>query len=126
MDQEITRSFGRNLRLKSSEDFQKVRKQGRKHSTKSFLIYILPNTNNTTRLGLIVGRHAGCAARRNRLKRLLREFFRLNNEAFPLSADIVISVKKENTSVKDYKDVETELLAALKMSRRDHASGGKS
>src|SRR3972149_3411552 len=126
MGQGISRPFGRNLRLKSSEDFQRVRKQGRKHSTRSFLIYILPNTSDIRRLGLIVGRHAGCAARRNRLKRLLREFFRLNKEAFPLSADIVISVKKENTSVKDYKDVETELLAALKMSRRDHASGGKS
>src|SRR3989304_8562840 len=108
MDQEITRSFGRNLRLKSSEDFQKVRKQGRKYPTRSFLIYILPNTNGIRRLGLITGRHAGCAARRNRLKRLLREFFRLNKEAFPLSADIVISVRKENTFVENYKDVEAE------------------
>lgn len=70
------------------------------------------------RLGLIVGRHAGCAARRNRLKRLLREFFRLNKEAFPLSADIVISVKKENIFVKNYKDVEAELSAALEIARR--------
>jgi len=70
------------------------------------------------RLGLIVGRHAGCAARRNRLKRLLREFFRLNKEAFPLSADIVISVRKENTFVENYKDVEAELSTAFKMPRR--------
>ena len=76
-------------------------------------------------MGLIVGRHAGCAARRNRLKRLLREFFRLNKEAFPLSADIVISVKKENASVKGYKDVEAELSTLLKTPRRDHISGGK-
>ncbi|MFZ3072687.1 MAG: ribonuclease P protein component [Thermodesulfobacteriota bacterium] len=118
MDQRINLSFGRNLRLKSSEDFQKVRKQGRKHSTRSFLIYILPNINGIRRLGLIAGRHAGCAARRNRLKRLLREFFRLNKEVFPLSVDIVISVRKENASVKRYKDVEAEFLAVFKAPRR--------
>ena len=111
------RSFGRNLRLKSSEDFQKVRKQGRKHSARSFLIYILPNTSGLRRLGLIAGRHAGCAARRNRLKRLLREFFRLNKEAFPPSVDIVISVRKENAAVKNYKDVEAEFSTVFKTPR---------
>jgi ribonuclease P protein component len=45
------------------------------------------------RLGLVVTRRFGKAARRNRMKRLLREFFRRHQDQLPYR-DLVIMAKK--------------------------------
>ncbi|MBI5642339.1 MAG: ribonuclease P protein component [Deltaproteobacteria bacterium] len=100
-------SFSKNERLLRPEEFAKVRKLGKRYYTKSFVLYLLPNELDIQRLGLSVGAKAGNAVRRNRIKRLVREFFRLNKVSFPESSDILISVKSAS-HIKDYKDVEAE------------------
>jgi ribonuclease P protein component len=59
-----------------------------------FLVIIKPNNLGRTRLGLTVGRSTGGAVRRNRIKRLLREFFRRSNNRLPPSRDIIIIALK--------------------------------
>lgn len=44
-----------------------------------------------TRLGLIVGRKCGNAVERNRLKRLIREAFRLEQRRFPDGLDVLVA-----------------------------------
>jgi len=51
------------------------------------------NDVSMRRLGLTVGKKTGNAVARNRIKRLLREYFRHNKARFPDSNDIVISAK---------------------------------
>ena len=46
------------------------------------------------RLGLAVSKKIGNSVRRNRVKRLIREFFRLQQHDFILSADIVVEPKR--------------------------------
>ena len=55
----------------------------------------LANTLAYNRLGISVQRKAGNAVRRNRIKRLIREVFRLHRDRFPQSADIVLTVRPE-------------------------------
>jgi len=50
---------------------------------------MLKNVLGITRLGIAVGRKAGNACARNRIKRRLREYFRLNREKMPPETDIV-------------------------------------
>lgn len=46
------------------------------YKTPHFLVYVLRNSVSWCRLGLTVSRKVGNSPQRNRVKRLLREFFR--------------------------------------------------
>jgi ribonuclease P protein component len=50
---------------------------------------MLRNPLGITRLGITASRKVGNACARNRIKRRLREYFRLNRDKMPPGADIV-------------------------------------
>ena len=56
-------------------------------------VYALPNDLGHPRLGLSVSRKVGVAVRRNRIRRLLREAFRLMQHDFPAGYDLVVVVR---------------------------------
>ena len=76
-----------------------------------------PGTGNApvpARLGLTVGRKVGNAVARNRLKRVLREFFRLHQALLEDPLDIVVVPKRSvDARHASLREVEKELLAAL-------------
>lgn len=105
--------FTKKDRLLKSGDFTAVFKEGKKTHTKSFMVCIFKKNNEQTgkkRLGISVGSAVGNAVRRNKLKRLIREYFRLNKIQIlqNITADIVINVKKDNQA-QSFKDVAEEL-----------------
>lgn len=110
-------SFKREDRLLSKKDFLKIRKKGIRLLTGSFIIFAHKNNYSFNRLGIAASVRVGNAVRRNRIKRLLREFFRLNKNIFPESTDIFISVKKE-ARVNKLSVVELELTRAAKKLRQ--------
>ena len=57
---------------------------------KTVVIRALPNGQGYSRLGLSVGSKVGSAIKRNRVKRLLREAYRLNRDKLTVPCDLVI------------------------------------
>lgn len=100
--------FPKRCHLRKSSDFQRVRHAGKRYHTAHFIIVVLERSNSLTRLGLTVSRKVGGAVQRNRVKRLIREFFRLHFSRLPQGIDISVIAKKEATGM-DYARVCDEL-----------------
>jgi ribonuclease P protein component len=88
-------SFSNNEKILNRADFVKLNRSGKRLYTKHFTLIINENGQGVTRLGVTVTRKMGNAVRRNRVKRLIREFFRLNKKQLPQGHDIVIIAKKD-------------------------------
>ena len=86
--------FRRGDRLKKRYEFKQVQLSGRRIHTPHFLIVVQPNALQTTRLGITVTKKVGSAVQRNRIKRVVREVFRLNRPLFPASHDVVFIAKR--------------------------------
>jgi ribonuclease P protein component len=86
-------NFGKEERIRRRADFLRISRDGAKYQTGHFRLSMCPNSLPRRRLGITVGKHVGTAVKRNRVKRLLREFFRLNKARLPASTDIVVVAK---------------------------------
>lgn len=88
-------SFSPINKLRKSSQFKSCREQGLRFYSRSFALTVMnrPADGLGPRLGLAVSRKVGTAVCRNRVKRVLREFFRLIRNNCPIDADIVIAAK---------------------------------
>jgi ribonuclease P protein component len=83
-----------------------------------------PNGLAISRIGLSVSRKVGTAPHRNRIKRRLREAFRLSRPALPSGFDLVIVVRPHKPlRVGEY---QTRLATALSRAVKSWASDGRS
>jgi len=62
---------------------------------KGFSLICTPNSTGASRLGISIHRKIRGAVRRNRLKRIIRESFRLWQNTYPPGADIVFAVRPD-------------------------------
>jgi ribonuclease P protein component len=80
-------------RIRATADFDNVYKNGRRAGDALFGIAFRANEAGVVRLGMSVGARAiGNAVARNRLRRLIRESFRLRQRELP-GIDIVITAR---------------------------------
>ncbi len=70
------------LRLRKTWEYRLVGKMGCKFYTPHFVLLVLDNNKEKARLGVTVSRRVGNAVKRNKVKRLIREFFRINQFHF--------------------------------------------
>lgn len=77
------------LRLCRTEDFQRLRREGRSHPSRLLLMSVSPNELPHNRYGFIVSKQLGKAVRRNRIRRRMREAVRLLHPQLRTGYDIV-------------------------------------
>lgn len=134
-------TFSKAERLLKPEEFRSALERGRRLSTRSFRVCIAENGLGRNRLGVSISAKVAPSVKRSGIKRLVREFFRLNKERLSRGAgggegagaarktgaeaarrqgaapekaslDILISVKRTDY-INTLEDVEDELLPLL-------------
>ncbi|MBU0484252.1 MAG: ribonuclease P protein component [Proteobacteria bacterium] len=78
--------------LTKTWEYKKVYGQGKRLKGDQFTIIYTPNGRDENRLGVSV-HGVKTAVKRNRIKRIIREFYRHNSLFIPLSVDIVFAVR---------------------------------
>ena len=66
------------LRIKKQADFQRLFQKGKRASSPSLTLLYRPS--DKMRMGVSIGKKHGKSVQRNRIKRLMREAFRLNQD----------------------------------------------
>lgn len=101
--------------IKLNKDFKRLYYRGKSVVRGNVVIYALKNRNNANRLGITCGKSIGKAVRRNRVKRLLREGYRLLEDRLQTGYDIVLVARvraitsKEKHIIKDLEFAFSEL-----------------
>lgn len=105
-------TFGKDERLLRRKEFSALFQTGKRIRSEYLTVILGESRSGIRRIGLVVGKKVGKAVRRNRMRRLLREFFRLNKHRLPVSQDILIVARKDFSFMK-YQDLCSELEKVL-------------
>lgn len=76
--------------LNQNRDFLQLYKRGKKIVSPYLVIYVRKTRRSYNRLGITVGKKVGCAVKRNRAKRIIRQAYRETEALFPTGIDLVI------------------------------------
>ena len=106
--------FPRARRIASTRDFDRVYELKQRVGDNHLLIFAAPNLVPTTRIGLSVSRKHGNSVVRHRIKRLLREAYRLEQHELPEGLDLVLIPRLGAvSSVDDYRRSLSKLVPRL-------------
>lgn len=97
------------ISLNQNTSFLRVYHKGKKTYHKYFVLYCLPNRLGVNRLGLKVGKKIAKATKRNRIRRLLKESYRLMEPELSCGYDIVIVARSESVLITHCSEVSDAL-----------------
>lgn len=100
-------------RIKQNYEFRRLYRRGKSAATPFLVVYALRNRRPFNRIGLTVSAKLGGAVVRNRIKRLLREAYRLHEQEIYKGYDFVIVARSRMVGV-DCSRTERELMRAMK------------
>ena len=98
--------------LKQNYLFRRVYQRGKSHAGRYVVVYCRKNGLACNRLGFTVGAKVGHAVVRNRIRRRLREAYRLSEPKFHMGYDIVV-VARGRAAGASYQELSQGLLSAM-------------
>ena len=84
-------------RILKRREFIALAESGRKIQNEHFIAIFSPNQLGQSRIGITVTKKVGPAVKRNRIKRLVREYFRLSRHQLAGHWDINMIAKRQDT-----------------------------
>lgn len=99
--------------LRNTRQFNQVYKKGKSIVNRHVVMYYKKNQLGYNQVGFSVSKKVGKAVVRNRVKRLMKESFRLNEEKLIQGYDIVF-VARVRCKDSSYKEIEKAMLNCFK------------
>jgi len=115
------------ITIKKNFEFRRVLSRGKSVNGNNVAIYFFPNRLNQIRYGFAIGKKAGKAVCRNRIKRIIREATRLISMNFDTGIDIVIVWKNRISADKvDFHEIKKEIEYLYKKGKNSEKNSFKS
>jgi len=112
------RKYPQSRRIRRRAEYLRIQGSSRGKKSPHFIVICIAGSGVESRLGVTASRRVGTAVERNRIKRRVREFFRLHRHRLQPAHDLLI-IARAGAEQLSYKDVESELAHALGISTRD-------
>lgn len=107
--------FRKYEKLRDSKEFQLVKTGGRRVRAAHFGFNYRTNGLPYHRLGLVVQKKYWNAVQRNRIKRCLRECFRLHKDRIPVPGKDIVVIARPGAEKLTFQEVEAEFVGAWSM-----------
>lgn len=97
--------------LRDKRDFNYVYTNGRSYANKNLVVHVLKDERHNGKVGFAAGKKLGGAVVRNRVKRLLREAYRLCKENLRKDVAIILMGRKNlvdakvDVAIKAFRDI---------------------
>ena len=101
-------------------EFDAVYRDARRRSGRHLTVFVRPNGLGRTRFGISVKRELGGSVVRNRIRRRVREAFRLHRMEIPAGWDIVVH-PRSSVATAEFGTLEAELLSLMKSTLKNEA-----
>ena len=111
-DADLDRRFPPVRRIRKRSEYLRVQRAHRGTRSPHFIVILAPGPEAECRLGVTVSRKVGSAVERNRVKRRVREFFRLHRTKLQPAHDLLI-IARAGADKLSFEDVESELAGTL-------------
>ena len=95
--------------VKENGDFRRIYRKGRSAVSGGVVVYCLKNRKGMSRLGVTVSTKLGHAVVRNRVRRRLREIFRLNQGGLAQGYDMILVARTRAVGA-EYRELERAFL----------------
>ena len=99
----------RTTTVKENYEFRRIYAKGRSGVSPYLVVYVRPNRRGHNRLGVTVSTKLGHAVVRNRIRRRLREIFRLNQGALAQGYDMIVVARTRAVNA-EYRALERAFL----------------
>lgn len=95
--------------IKKDSDFRRVYQRGKSMADRNLVIYTMKNGKDRSRIGISISKKVGKANVRNRIRRYIKEAYRLNiDEKIKPGYDIVF-IARINSQNSEYRDIEKSM-----------------
>lgn len=91
-----------------------MQRDGRRQAAPHFIVITAATAGPDVRLGITTSRKVGSAPERNRIRRLVREFFRRHRTRVTAPCDLVV-IARPGAAALSYADVVQQLSRALRL-----------
>jgi ribonuclease P protein component len=94
-------------KIRDRWEFVDLSRSGKKLQDHFFVVLYAPGAFAWSRLGITVSRRVGNAVERNRLKRIIREWFRMNRASAAAPWDVNIIAKKSAAGLSSHRVIQS-------------------
>ena len=104
------------FRIRKNMEFKNIYKVGKNYWNRNLILYVKKNGLNETRVGYTITKKIGNAVTRNKIRRRMKEIYRLHFHNIKEGYDLVFIAKR---GVKDipYKELEGSMIHILNISK---------